>query len=68
MIDSGIQKNIEKLECVQERIVRTIEYKFNSQNRENIEALYVKYYIEKLYKRRQCNLLKILFDQSHNYY
>ena len=65
MIDSGIQTNIEKLERVQERIVHTIEYKFNAQNRENIEALYVKYNIEKLYKRRQHNLLKIMFDQSH---
>ena len=65
MIDTGLQKNIEKLERVQERIVRTIEYKFNSQTRENLETLYVKYNIEKLYKRRQRNLLKIMFDQSN---
>ena len=39
--------------------------KFNSQTRENMETLYVKHNIEKLYKRRQRNLLKIMFDQRN---
>ena len=49
MIDSGTQKNIDKSELIQERIVRTIEYKFVLGNRENIDNLYAKYNIEKLY-------------------
>ena len=47
MIDSGTQKNIDKLDLIQERIVLTIEYKFEVGNRENIDNLYAKYNIEK---------------------
>ena len=38
MIDSGTQKNIDKLERIQNRFVRTIEYK-STEKRENIDAL-----------------------------
>ena len=38
MIDSGMQKNIDKLERIQNRFVRTIEYK-STEKRENIDAL-----------------------------
>ena len=64
MVDSGTQNKIDKLERIQDRIVRTIEFKHTAENRENIDKL--KYNIEKLCVRRKQNLLKIMFGQSRN--
>ena len=66
LIDSGLQKNIEKLERIQDRVVRTIEYKCGMNRCENIDTLKTKYNIEKLRDRRKRNLLKIMFGHSHN--
>ena len=66
MIDSGTQCKIEKLERIQDRIMRTIEYVYDVDKRENIDILKVRYNIENLGVRRKRNLLKIMFNQSQN--
>ena len=65
MIDSGTQNNIDKLERIQDRILRTKEYKC-VEKRENIDVLKARYAVEKLCVRRKRNLLKIMFNESHN--
>ena len=47
MIDSGMQNNIDKLERIQDRILRNIEYKC-AEKRENIDVLKSRYAVEKL--------------------
>ena len=66
IIDSGIQSKIEKMERIQDRIIRTIEYKYIMEERDDIDKLKTRYNIEKLYIRRKRNLLKIMFGQSLN--
>ena len=66
IIDSGTQCKIDKLERIQERIVRTTEYEYKVDKRENIDALKIRYNIENLKTRRKCNLLKIMFNQSRD--
>ena len=66
IIDSGTQCKIDELERIQERIVYTIEYKYNIDKREDIDKLKNRYNIEKLYIRRKRNLLKKMFGYSHN--
>ena len=39
MIDSGEQCKIDKLDCIQDRIIHTIEYAYDVDRRENIEVL-----------------------------
>ena len=66
MIDSGLQCKIEKLEKIQDRILRTFEYVYDMDKRENIEILKARYSIENLETRRKRNLLKVMFNESHN--
>ena len=65
IIDSGTQGKIDKLERIQDRIVRTIGYKYIANKRMDIDVLKRKYNIEKLSTRRKRNLLKVMFNQSH---
>ena len=39
MIDSGIQSKIDKIDKIQDKVVRTIEYKYNTKEREDIDIL-----------------------------
>ena len=57
---------LKKLERIQDRIMRTIEYVYDVDKRENINILKVRYNIENLGVRRKRNLLKIMFNQSQN--
>ena len=45
-------------------MVRTIEYKYNTKEREDIDILKKKYNIENLLTRRKRSLLKIMYKQS----
>ena len=65
MIESGTQNKIDKLEHIQNKIVRMIEYVYDDAKRENINVLKLRYNIEKLEIRRKRSLLKIMFSQSH---
>ena len=53
IIDSGIQSKIEKMERIQDRIIRTFEYKHNVEERDDIDKLKTRYNIENLYIRRK---------------
>ena len=64
MVRSGTQAKIEKIERIQDKIVRTIAYKWKSDAREDIDILRVKYNIESLITRRKRSLLKIMYKQS----
>ena len=64
MIDSGCQNKIRKIDRIQDKIIRTIEYKWTKEKRENLDILRVKYNIEKLVVRRKRSLLKIMYKQS----
>ena len=61
---SGTQAKIEKIESIQDKIVRTIGYKWKSDAREDIDILREKYNIESLITRRKRSLLKIMYKQS----
>ena len=54
------------LERLQDRIIRLIEYCPIKENREDINILYNSYNVEPLKVRRKRNLMKIMFDQSHD--
>ena len=64
MIDSGTQNRIDKIDRIQDKIIRTIEYKWNSDEREDVAILRDKYNIELLSIRRKRSLLKIMFKES----
>ena len=59
IIDSGIQSKI------QDKIIRTIEYRWKREDCEDIENLKESYRVETLSDRRKCSLLKIMYKQSH---
>ena len=63
-IDSGSADRIQKLDNLQKKAVRRIEYCLNPENRQNIETLMEKYNIESLRLRRKKNLAKIMYIQS----
>ena len=52
MIDSRIQGKIDRMERIQDKIVRTIEYEYSVDIREVIDILKISYNIEKLHVRR----------------
>ena len=63
-IDSGSADRIQKLDNLQKKAVRRIEYCLNPANRQNIETLMEKYNIESIRLRRKKNLAKIMYTQS----
>ena len=66
IIDLTLSKKVEKLERIQDRIIRLVEYCPVKENRENINVLFTTYNIESLKSGRKRNLLKIMYDQSQN--
>ena len=64
VVDSGTKINIEKLNRLQVRTMRCVEYRLDPAQRLDIEDLYHKYNLETLKNRRQKNLLKIMFNES----
>ena len=60
MVRSGTQAKIDKIERIQDKIVRTIGYEWKSDAREDIDILREKYNIESLITRRKRSLLKIV--------
>ena len=66
VIDSGSKANIDRLNRLQIRTLRCIEYRLDPTQRLGIADLYHRYHLEPLDKRRKRNLLKILFKESKN--
>ena len=64
LIDSGTQCNIDKLEKIQNRILRTVEYENRVGKREDMVKLKSAYNIEDLATRGKRNLLKLMFKHS----
>ena len=58
LIDSGHSAKVEKLERLQERIVRLIEYRPAKENHEDLDSLKT---------RRKKNLLCLMYDQSRDH-
>ena len=57
---------LEKLERLQERFVRLIEYCPAKENREDINTLLSRYNLDSLKTRRKKNLLCLVYDQSRD--
>ena len=65
VIDSGSVSRVQKLDNLQKKAIRRIEYCTLSANRKDIDTLQGLYNIEPLKLRRKRNLLKIMYNQSH---
>ena len=63
VIDSGSKVNIDRLNRLQVRTMRCVEY-LDPTKRLDIEHLYHRYNLEPLDKRHKRKLLKILFNES----
>ena len=64
VIDSGSADRIQRLDDLQKKATRRIEYCIVPENRRNINDLYGNYNIESLKLRRKRNLVKIIYSQS----
>ena len=64
MIDSGSADRIQRLENLQNKAIRRIEYCMDTEMRESKNRLSDKYKIESLKLRRKRNLVKIIYTQS----
>ena len=64
IVESGTKEKIEKLDKLQDRALRRIEYCVNPVDRLEYGALRSKYNIEELEVRRKRSLLRIMYDQS----
>ena len=66
IVESGSKKLVSRLEKLQERALRRIEYCKKSENRKEYSVLENEYKIENLSIRRNRNLLRYMFLQSKN--
>ena len=66
IIDSALISKTDRLEHLQERILRLIEYCPVKENRKDMNVLLDNFNIEPLYIRRKRNILKLMYDQSHD--
>ena len=64
IIESGSKIYVSKLDRLQERALRKIEYCSQPENRKTYSMLEMKYGIENLYKRRKRSLLMQMYGQS----
>ena len=66
VVDSGSSDRVQKLDRLQKKALRRIEYCMNPDDRQDTDVLRVKYNIEELRLRRKRNLVKIMHTQSKN--
>ena len=64
VVESGLGDRIQKLDNLQKKATRRIEYCMVPENRWDINLLYEKYNIESLRLRHKRNLAKIRYSQS----
>ena len=64
LVDSAPQGNIEKLEKLQEKVLRLVEYQYFRANRKDMSTLKLSLKIENLETRRKRNVLRLMYDQS----
>ena len=66
VVESGNKENIDRLDKLQNRSLRCIEYCLDATKRMTLNELYHKYNVEPLSQRRKRNLLKIMYGESKN--
>ena len=66
VVDSGSADRIKKLDTLQKKALRRIEYCIDPDGRQNVDSLKGRYNIEDLRLRRKRNLIKIMYSQSAN--
>ena len=66
VIDSGIKANIDRLDRLQTRTIRCIEYQLDRTKRRDLNMLYKRYKLEPLESRRKRNLVKLMYSESKN--
>ena len=66
VVDSGSADRVKKLDTLEKKAIRRIEYCINVENKQEINVLRVKYKIEDIKLRRKRNLPKIMYFQSLN--
>ena len=66
VIDSGSKANIDRLDRLQVRTLRCIEYRLDKDRRMNLSTLYHRYNLESLESRRKRNILKMMYTESKN--
>ena len=66
VVDSTSSDRIPKLDNLQKKALRRIEYSINNANRQDKDVLCEKYKIEDLRLRRKRNLAKIMYSRSHD--
>ena len=64
VVDSGSAEKVKKINTLERKAIRRIEYCVNTTNRQEIDVLRAKYKIEDLRLRRKRNLVKIMYSQS----
>ena len=64
VVESGSADRIQKIENLQKKAIRRIEYCTIPENRKDLDVLLEKYKIESLKLRRKRNLVKIMYSQS----
>ena len=64
IVDSAHVSKIDRLDRIQDRIIRLIEYSPSKENREDIKVLLVRYNIEPLKTRRKRSLLNLMYKHS----
>ena len=64
MVDSGNADRIQKLDRLQEKAIRRIEYCFEKESRKDLDVLQKDFNIETLSLRRKRNLVKIVHKTS----
>ena len=66
VVDSGTQDRIKKLDRLQEKAIRRIEYTFDKNSRKEIDVLQKEFNIDSLPVRRKRNLVKLVHKSSKN--
>ena len=64
VVESGLADRIQKLDTLQKKAIRRIDYCMAPENKQSLDVLLEKYKIESLHVRRKGNLLKIMCSQS----
>ena len=64
LVESGMKVNIDKLDRLQVRAIRCIEYCLDEGKRKDISELYYRYNLEPLTNRRKRNLFKLMYSES----
>ena len=66
VVDSGSSNRVQRLDRLQTKALRRIEYSINPEDRQDEKVLMANYKVEELKLRRKRNLVKLIYSQSKN--